>query len=139
MTARCIETALRVLINLSHLSAEWCKLLIADPLLLPFLVREILSQRDWAVKKEEVDEVEDKDAVKDDPLDRQCLALALLSNVVLAIDDTKHLLRDTGRPCGPHSCCEMQCLYCVDSHQPILPRWTTLRNVMPMFHAPERH
>jgi hypothetical protein len=101
-----------VLINLSHLSAEWCNLLVADPLFLPFLVREILSQCDWAAKKDEVDEVEERNAVTDDSLDRQCLALALLSNVALAIDDTKGLLRDTGKAFACFTFCEMQCLYC---------------------------
>jgi hypothetical protein len=102
-----MESNLRVLINISHLSVEWCQLLIVDPSgFLTSLVREILSQSHWPAE-EEVGELEDKaDDIKKDSLDRQCLALALLSNLVLAIDETKRHLRYVG-----------ECLY----GSPILP------------------
>ena len=97
ITALCIESGFRVLINLSHLSAAWCQLLIADPLFPTVIVREVLSQSDWVVK-EGVGESEDKDAgIKKGLLDRHCLALALLSNVVLAVDETKCLFRKIGQ------------------------------------------
>lgn len=94
LTAQYLESTFRVLINVSRLGVQWCKHLVADPLFLPVLVREILSQCDWAVK-EEIVEVEEV-TVRRDSLDRQCLALALLSNVLLAVDETKILLRDIG-------------------------------------------
>lgn len=97
ITAQCIESNFRVLINLSHLSVGWCKTLISDPLLPTVLVREILSQTDW-LAKEAPGEIEHLVAtdIKMGSLDRQCLALALLSNVVLAVDDTRRLFRETG-------------------------------------------
>ncbi|KAF8582585.1 hypothetical protein K439DRAFT_1413240 [Ramaria rubella] len=97
VACQCLESAFRVLINLSHLNAEWCRLLVTAPLFLPVLVQEIISQFiPTDVVKLETDEVE-TGAVdsKTNAMDRQCLALALLSNVVFAVEEAKDLLRET--------------------------------------------
>ncbi|KAF8531325.1 hypothetical protein JB92DRAFT_3138865 [Gautieria morchelliformis] len=109
-TTCCMESNLRVLINISHLSVEWCQLLIVGPSdFLTFLVREILSQSHWP-EEEEVGELEDKAGyIQKDSLDRQCLALALLSNLVLAIDETKRHLRDV--VLNPSCCGGRRCAF----------------------------
>jgi hypothetical protein len=88
VATRCIENALRVLINLSHICTEWCECLIDDPAILHILVCEILSVS--SLVKQEPHEVDNLAP----SFDRQCLALALLSNILFKVRNAKDRLRD---------------------------------------------
>ncbi|KAA1473034.1 hypothetical protein DENSPDRAFT_839449 [Dentipellis sp. KUC8613] len=101
---KCMESALRVLINLSHDNAVWCKLLLHHPLTMPFIISLLAgSQPPSPVKDEKKPLAEmDKDAEADtderdaQAFDRLCLALGLLTNLVQADDEeARDLVRET--------------------------------------------
>lgn len=120
---KCMESALRVLINLTHDSLPWCEAILREPMALPLVVRLIVfaqrqrqqsslsndasnktAQRlsDAAVKNEsseadgdfEMRETLDEDDRGAGLLDRLCLALGLLTNLVQGAPEAKDLLRD---------------------------------------------
>ncbi|KAF8508237.1 hypothetical protein BU17DRAFT_56821 [Hysterangium stoloniferum] len=103
---RCMEDALRVLISLSHVSPGWCEHLVEDPALLHILVCQIISVSS-AVMKQDPDEVDDKTP----SLDLQCLALALLSNLLFVVGDAKDRLRDISLSvtCTGRQHCALSC------------------------------
>lgn len=93
---RCTESALRVLLNLTQDETRWCQSLIANEMIIPFLMRTImqshkhrsLSSRATIVLGEEN---EDDAQI----LDRMCLALGVLTNLVQALSTAKNILRKT--------------------------------------------
>lgn len=115
--AKCLESVLRVLVSLTHGDEEWARsVALEDTWALRFLMRviaragqEVASGRDEAikgnVKKEDRDEggvreEESHDHAKESKarsLDRLCLSLALLTNLVQTVGEVKDALRET---CG---------------------------------------
>lgn len=118
---KCLESVLRVLVSLTHGDEGWGRnVAIENARGLPFLLRvaaksgeEVEKGRFEAlsgVKKEE-DEDEDEGNVSGEDedrrftvsrserkaraLDRLCLSLALLTNLVQAVNDVKDLIRET--------------------------------------------
>ncbi|KZT10474.1 uncharacterized protein LAESUDRAFT_644492 [Laetiporus sulphureus 93-53] len=98
---RCLESVLRVLINMTHDDLPWCQKLLSEPLTLPTIIRLItMSHRDYVgtmsnVKREAgADDVEDHGNVSSS-LDRLCLALGLLTNLIQECQEVKDALRLT--------------------------------------------
>ncbi|TCD68737.1 hypothetical protein EIP91_009883 [Steccherinum ochraceum] len=89
---RCMESSLRVLINLTHDSVPWSQVVTEDPLAMPTFVRILVtSHRErmaLTVKKEE-DEMDEND-ITAQLLDRLCLALGLITNLIQN-DRTAHV------------------------------------------------
>lgn len=100
---RCMESALRVLISLTHDDAQWCHAVLDDQLASLVVRLVIQSQRlhleptNQSLKHENVEEgVEDPITQSEraaTSLDRQCLALGILTNLA----QVEHALRDTLR------------------------------------------
>lgn len=93
---KCTESALRALLSLTQDDKEWCQSLIVSEMTLLFLVRTIMQshkQRSLSSRAMGVLGTEDED----DPqsLDRMCLALGVLTNLVQALKTAKNLLRKT--------------------------------------------
>jgi hypothetical protein len=126
-----------VLINLTHFSVEWCTLLLADPLALPAIVSEILSLSNPAHIKREGDEEVEEDDVDAGVLDRQCLALALLTNIVFGVEEAKESIRDMRK--RSYASFVRARLTPVSRSRPILPARATLRPVVSLFGAHQCH
>ncbi|TFY75736.1 hypothetical protein EWM64_g8276 [Hericium alpestre] len=99
---KCMESALRVLINLSHDNATWCKLLLRQELTMPVVVSLIARSQTSRTRRSHKDE--DTPTLDDDgdhegdaqAFDRLCLALGLLTNLVQADEGSaKDLVRAT--------------------------------------------
>lgn len=85
---KCHESALRVLINLSHDNETWSSALLDNELTVPTVVRFIVSSHSQIAG---TGPYEDKIHVSD----RLCLALGLLTNLVQADERAKDLVRET--------------------------------------------
>lgn len=97
--SKCIESALRVLINLTHDDSLWSQAVLEDVLALPVIMRLVVTaqrQRQMLEKRVDTDEADADDAeTAAHCLDRMCLALGLLTNLVQATPDAKHALGST--------------------------------------------
>ncbi|KAI0317321.1 hypothetical protein OF83DRAFT_1058862 [Amylostereum chailletii] len=103
VAGRCLETALRVLINLSHENPVWSKLLLDNALTAP-LVMSIITTAQRQQRHGYLDEETGKMAYRadtpadEDPdgqgFDRLCLALGLLTNLVQADEEAKNVIHD---------------------------------------------
>lgn len=104
---RCMESALRVLISLTHDDAQWCQAVLDDQLASLVVRLVIQSQRlhlestNQALKQESVEERVD-DAIAQSErtatsLDRQCLALGILTNLAQVSHAARDVLRSTSR------------------------------------------
>lgn len=93
---RCLESALRVLINLSHNSQPWCQSLLDEEHTIPMVIRFIVTAHQQRYGQAEVTQgglkPEEKDA---QAFDRLCLALGLLTNLVQVEEKAKDLSRET--------------------------------------------
>ena len=85
---KCHESALRVLVNLSHDNETWSGALLSNELTVPMIVRFIVSSHHRIADTEFS---EDKIHVSD----RLCLALGLLTNLVQVDERAKDLVRET--------------------------------------------
>ncbi|KAH9924173.1 wings apart-like protein regulation of heterochromatin-domain-containing protein [Fomitopsis serialis] len=102
---RCMESALRVLISLTHDDVQWCQAVLSGQLLLLVVRLIVQSQRHYVsgnqlLKQEQDVETEIDDAIADGEhaatsLDRQCLALGLLTNLAQISHAAKDSLRTT--------------------------------------------
>jgi hypothetical protein len=117
---KCLESVLRVLVSLTHGDEGWGRsVVIENPRGLPFLLRvasksgeEVergrLEAVSSVVKKEEPVEGDGLEEEEGNPsatvshrerraraLDRLCLSLALLTNLVQAVENVKDLIRET--------------------------------------------
>lgn len=94
-----MESALRVLINLTHEDLPWCRAVLDDDLSIPavmYLVVMAQRQRRLLEKRVDAEEADSEDAENAArSLDRLCLALGLLTNLVQATPDARHLIGDT--------------------------------------------
>ncbi len=99
LATKCVESALRVLINLTHEDLPWCRAVLDDDLSMPSIMHLIVSaQRERRLLEKRVDADEgDPDYAETAArsLDRLCLALGLLTNLVQATPDARHLIGDT--------------------------------------------
>ncbi|KAI9458855.1 hypothetical protein BJY52DRAFT_1204217 [Lactarius psammicola] len=87
---RCLESALRVLINVSHENPTWCGLLLHQKLMIPVVSSLIaLSLQGPQDVNEETNERSAR------AFDRLCLALGLLTNLVQVDEDAKDICRET--------------------------------------------
>ena len=99
LVEKCSESALRVLINLTHGHERWCSAVLDDERSIPVIMHVIISaqqkRRIYSKKldSEEADPEDIEDAARS--LDRLCLALGLLTNLVQAAPDTKSVIRET--------------------------------------------
>ncbi|KIJ29111.1 hypothetical protein M422DRAFT_784397 [Sphaerobolus stellatus SS14] len=104
VASHAMETAIRILITLSHISTEWCSKIVEDNALLSMLVREICVLSIGFIKAEPgTEDVETKSTA----LDRQSISLALLSNLVLTLEQSKHRLQEISLDT---SCSQRQCV-----------------------------
>ena len=94
----CLESSLRVLINLSHDNATWCKLLHHE-LTIPIVMSLIATPEQGARPKiptgKKIDDETGAGEYDAQAFDRLCLALGLLTNLVQAGDEAKDLCRET--------------------------------------------
>jgi hypothetical protein len=118
---KCSEILFRVLVSLTHGDEMWGRKVVENECALPFVARAILhsgermgrgarfegGNRNANVKKEDereaVDQRLDEEQLEEDgetqALDRLCLALGLLTNLVQVVEGTKDLLRDICTSC----------------------------------------
>lgn len=104
IASRCLESALRVLINLTHDNLPWCQALLDEPFALLTIVRLVVTaqpqpvEASEKVKRENDDDTEVEEDSGDDVtplLDRLCLALGVLTNIVQVSHEAKEMTRDT--------------------------------------------
>ena len=93
---KCHESALRVLVNLSHDNEAWSSALLDNELTVPMVVRFIVSSHCRIAGTKSYD---DKIHISD----RLCLALGLLTNLVQVDERAKDLIRETCTS-GDESC-----------------------------------
>ncbi|KAI0251927.1 hypothetical protein BJV78DRAFT_1207765 [Lactifluus subvellereus] len=103
---RCLESALRVLVNVSHENPTWCELLLHQELMIPVMSSLIASSLCGACDMTE--EIGERDA---QAFDRLCLALGLLTNLVQVDKTSKDLCRETklDPSCPAHRQCAYAC------------------------------
>ena len=103
-----MESALRVLISLTHDDAQWCQAVLDDQLA-SLVVRLIIQSQHVHLeplnpvpKQASVEECVDDVTTQSDQaatsLDRQCLALGILTNLAQVSQAAKDTLRTTSRP-----------------------------------------
>lgn len=99
---KCLESTLRILINITHDSPAWCRRVLESEMLLHTVVRIIAtSQRhrsELSSVKQEASELEATEDIASSLLDRLCLALGVFTNMVQAEEDVKELIAETGQP-----------------------------------------
>lgn len=85
----CVEELLRILINLSNLDSSWAAFVSKEPMFIRRIVYEIST-----VTK--IDRLSTNSQISEgNNADKQCLALALLSNLVLTSTEIKDPIRET--------------------------------------------
>ncbi|CDO70629.1 hypothetical protein BN946_scf184748.g27 [Trametes cinnabarina] len=93
VAGKCMESALRVLINLTHDDPEWCQAILDQGSSMAAVMQlVIMAHRQRQVLQKQVNADEGDDADADTAarwLDRMCLALGLLTNLVQALPDAK--------------------------------------------------
>lgn len=87
---RCLESALRVLINVSHENPTWCRLLLHQKLMIPVISSLIALSLHGP---QDVNEESSERSAR--AFDRLCLALGLLTNLVQVDEDAKDICRET--------------------------------------------
>jgi hypothetical protein len=92
--SRCLESAFRVLINVSHANSTWSALLVHQRLMIPVISSLIVIS--LHAPHDPINEAGEGGA---QALDRQCLALGLLTNLVQEEESSKHLCRETSAFC----------------------------------------
>ncbi|KAI0058630.1 hypothetical protein BV25DRAFT_1964571 [Artomyces pyxidatus] len=94
---RCLESSLRVLINLSHENLVWCRLLLHNEYTIPIVMSLIVNAQHNTPPAEidEKPEVAEEGSRDARAFDRLCLALGLLTNLVQADDTAKDICRQT--------------------------------------------
>lgn len=90
----CLESALRVLINISHENPTWCQLLLRQRLMVPVISSLIAIS--LHAPRDTNEEASERDA---QAFDRLCLALGLLTNLVQVDEESKNLCRETSAFC----------------------------------------
>ncbi|KAI0635244.1 hypothetical protein C8Q77DRAFT_1054507 [Trametes polyzona] len=99
VAGKCMESALRVLINLTHDDPPWCDAVLEDDFAMAAIMNLIVAaqrQRRLLEKRAEVEEAspEDRDSAAH-CLDRMCLALGLLTNLVQATPHARTVMSET--------------------------------------------
>lgn len=93
---RCSELAFRILINLTNGDATWTDAVVADPYTLPTVIRVIESAHRsllWSSSKKSAAEPSSRDTATS-AMDRLCLALALLTNLLQERDNLAYSLQN---------------------------------------------
>ena len=102
---KCMEAALRVLINLTHDSSSWCQASIGSSTGLPSILRLLATFHRQKVQSvaAEPSQHEDEDEAAN-YLDRLCLILGLITNLVQTSEESKERIRELGeyRLSGQH-------------------------------------
>ncbi|KAH9174680.1 hypothetical protein EDB89DRAFT_2113475 [Lactarius sanguifluus] len=103
-TNRCLESALRVLINVSHENPTWCRLLLHQKLMIPVISSLIALSLHGP---QDVNEESSERSAR--AFDRLCLALGLLTN--LELDPSCPALRQCAYACScPNAVTVLECL-----------------------------
>lgn len=97
-----MESALRVLINLTHDDFSWCQALLSELMTISLTVRIVVtSQQQRAAASvrqgDGIDEDDSENSASGSCLDCLCLALGLLTNLVQAAEDASDTVRETGK------------------------------------------
>jgi hypothetical protein len=108
LAQKCVGTTLRVLVTLTFDNQDWSQSLIGHELIIPFLMRTIVSSHH---KQSEslagTDDIKSRPPPEDSPdlqqFDRFCLALGLLTNLVQGSADAKEQCRETCEQLHIHS------------------------------------
>ena len=93
-----------MLINLTHEDLPWCRAVLDDDFSIPaIMLLVVMAQRqrrllEKRIDAEEVDSEDAEDAARS--LDRVCLALGLLTNLVQAAPDARHIIGDISTFCN---------------------------------------
>lgn len=92
---RCLESAFRVLINISHSNPTWSTLLVHQRSIIP-----VVSSLIVVSPRAPHDAIDEAGEGGTQALDRQCLALGLITNLVQEEESSKHLCRETSEFCS---------------------------------------
>ncbi len=92
---RCLESAFRVLINISHANSTWSALLVHQRLMIP-----VISSLIVVSPRAPHDAIDEAGEGGPQAFDRQCLALGLLTNLVQEEESSKHFCRETSGYCS---------------------------------------
>ncbi|GBE87659.1 predicted protein [Sparassis crispa] len=113
---RCLESAFRVLINLTHDDLPWCQAVLDADFALVTIVRLVIMsqrQRGRVLVKREDEQLDAPDDTEEtaSSLDRLCLALGLLTNLVQVSHEAKDATRNTllGFACSGKRACMLSC------------------------------
>lgn len=94
-----MESAFRLLITLTHDNLLWCQVVVEDPVALFVLIRTVVaSHRErmtLTIKKEDADESDESDETAQ-LLDRLCLSLGVLTNLIQNDPTSRDSLQDLG-------------------------------------------
>jgi hypothetical protein len=80
----------RLLVNLSNSTPPWCQVILDDPFSLPIMHRIFISWLHQATNSNDP-------SISADQTDLLCLALALLTNLVQEVDETKDRVREISK------------------------------------------
>ncbi|KZT20915.1 hypothetical protein NEOLEDRAFT_810139 [Neolentinus lepideus HHB14362 ss-1] len=91
------DLALRILVNLSHSNPQICSTLLDDERTVPVVLRLVCSLHNYleSTSTEESENDEDGGEAESEKMDRLCLALALLTNLVQGDERAKDIVRET--------------------------------------------
>jgi hypothetical protein len=97
---KCVGIALRVLVTLTLDNQDWSQSLIRHKLIMPFLMRTIVSSHHkQSASLASTDDIKSRPPLEDSPdlqqFDRFCLALGLLTNLVQGSADAQEQCRET--------------------------------------------
>ncbi|KAI0777752.1 hypothetical protein BD413DRAFT_467628 [Trametes elegans] len=99
VASKCLESALRVLINLTHDDLPWCQTVLDNALSMSAVMHLIVMaqrQRRLIEEREDAEQAEEDDAEDSARcLDRLCLALGLLTNLVQVTPDASAIVGQT--------------------------------------------
>jgi hypothetical protein len=98
---RCMVIALRILVNLTHDDPQWSESCLRSPFAFPFVTRAIVkahSSLPASLGDIDNDILIPPDVDESRSLDRLCLSLALMTNLIQETDDAKKCLRNTCKP-----------------------------------------
>jgi hypothetical protein len=142
--------ALRVLVSLTHANERWCSKVLRHELTVGFVMRVIVRAdrqrglfhkgkgKAMSIVKNEEDTEDEVDVMIDDAaqtLDRLCLALGLLTNLVQVVEEAKFMLLETRTLLARYQISLTH--ICICRPRPILyPQKTRLH---PCMHVPTRH
>lgn len=93
---KCTEDALRVLLSLTQDDKEWCQSVIACEMAIPFFMRTVMrSHKHRTLSIHATSALGEENEEDAHILDRMCLSLGVVTNLVQELSIAKNMLRQT--------------------------------------------